>query len=255
MIRKIDFQADQANARYIAFLGTLKTAYSGAINTDPTSEEVKTQLRRDSLRLAADYRDKEVEAFTFILEDIAKDALRLLAQEQQLLVGVSELSEVATLYMTKLVDFYESEITSQLHRDIAVNMSNIENIGLEVFHRQQSGEDIRIAIAKTLLDRVETAPFYFRDRSGRRHPSQRYVRMSFRQTLLYGALQTYSIEASIRSANYMIVRHPENKASVEGTLLGFRRDQNLPLISDVKDEIFHPNSNAFVEAKFDAIQT
>jgi hypothetical protein len=251
MLSRLDFHSTQAGARYVDFLNTLRMFVISAMRRDPTDAGVRTVLKRTAIDRARNFKEDELDIFDFALEDTVREARETLAQDVQATGGLLDLPDTVSAYMDELSAFYDTEITSQLQRDISQASNRLHEFALEVFmQRTQPFVSDQDAHVKALIDTSEQTRFFFRDRSGRRHASQKFVRSMFRQTLLLAGLHAYAVEAALAGALHMVVTHPENKAGVTGTQIGFRRDQGMPLITDLKDEIFHPNSRAFVKAVF-----
>jgi len=251
MLSRLDFHSTQSAARYIDFLNTLRMFVISAMRRDPTDAGVRTVLKHTAVDRARAFKDDELDIFNFALEDTVREARELLLQDVQAVIGLTDAPQATTAYMDELSAYYETEITSQLQRDISQAANRLHEFALEVFMQRTqpfiSNEDAHV---KALIDTSEQTRFFFSDRSGRRHVSQKFVKSVMRQTLLLAGLHAYAVEAVLSGAQYMIVTHPENKAGVSGTKVGFRREQGLPLISDLKDDIFHPNSKAFLKAVF-----
>lgn len=250
MVSRLDYHSTGAAERYVELLNNFRMFVVSAMRRDPTDSGVKTVMKRTAIDKAKRFKDSEMEIFDFALEDIVREAREQLAQDVDAVSGMSELSTPASDYMDDLSAFYETELTSQLQRDISQASMRLNDFALEVYMQRHNEVGNREALVRALIDSSEQVRFYFKDRSGRRHASQKFIRTMFRHTMLLAALHVYAMEASEYGASHMMVIHPENKAGVTGTKVGFRRDQGLPLIADLKDEIFHPNSRAFVKAVF-----
>lgn len=251
MLQRLDFHATQAGSRYVDFLNTLRLFTTSAMRRDPTDARVKATMKRTAIDRARSFKQDELEIFEFALEDIIREARELLSEDIQATGGLLDLPDSVVAYVDELSAFYETEITSQLQRDISQAANKLNEFALEVFMvRQQPFETHQGAHVKALIDTSEQIRFFFKDRTGRRHASQKFVRSVFRQTLLMAGLHTYAIEAMMAGADHLEVTHPAMKAGVYGVKVGFRREQGFPLIADLKDEVFHPNSRAFVKAVF-----
>ncbi|MCR9222938.1 MAG: hypothetical protein NXH70_02615 [Hyphomonas sp.] len=251
MLQRLDFHAVQAGSRYVDFLNTLRLFTTSAMRRDPTDARVKATMKRTAVDRARSFKQDELEIFEFAMEDIIREARDLLTEDVQATGGLLDLPQSVVAYVDELSAFYDTEITSQIQRDVSQAAHKLSEFALEVFMvRQQPFESHQGAHIKALIDTNEQLRFFFRDRTGRRHASQKFVRGMFRQTLLMAALHTYSVEAMMAGADHLEVTHPEDKADVAGMKIGFRRDQDLPVIADLKDEVFHPNSRAFVKAVF-----
>ena len=93
-----------------------------------------------------------------------------------------------------------------------------------------------------------TPEYVSRDRAGRRHPSQRFVRQAWRQHLVLLWIETKLFTFAAHGHTQARVTHTEpdhrfNDLAFSMTLEG------TPTYHDIRDEVFHPNSRADVTAQ------
>lgn len=235
--------AMQAGERYVDVLNSFRNLLWNAMRQNPSDFRSRTYLKEASLERARVYRDTEIAAFDFALETVASQVEERIRQETGVPIRLEEIEYVGQ-YLDDIRSFFATELTSQLQRDIGQLERRLSDFSLEYFMAERTLNDPVQAHMTALIDTREQMKFYFKDRSGRRHLSQKFIRTTTRHSLLIAGVELYSIAASY-VGNHMEVTHPDGK--VNGMKIGFTRAQGYPLLSDVREEVFHPNSDAFLK--------
>lgn len=104
------------------------------------------------------------------------------------------------------------------------------------------------AASKVALEEGNTPAFRFKDRLGRVFKSTKRVRDVYRQHLLLTYNEVYIDALGARGEQFVMVAHPDPNYRWAGTRLALVPDTDAPLYYDLRDEIFHPGSNATVTA-------
>ena len=244
-----DFDAAAASSsqRYVDLLNVFRNILWSTLRQDPTDMRTRDALRQNATNRARVYLEAERAWFANQIEDVAQEARTRVAVD----LGITPSKETENAFLSAYIDdlsmFMDAEITSQLQRDIAALSRRLEEFGLEVYMERQRGNSPSEAHIKVLISANEGMSFYFRDRAGRKLNSQKFIRTVVRHALLTCWTQIYAAEAAEYGASYLTVEHPDSTKYVD-MKVGLSRDQGLPLISDIKDDIFHPQSKAYLKA-------
>jgi hypothetical protein len=241
----LDNLSMQSGERYVDLLNSFRNLLWNAMRQNPKDMRNRTYLKETALERARTFRETEQAMFDFSLENVVSQVQQKLFADTGVGVNFDEIT-FANDYLDDIRRYFGTELTSQLQRDVAQIERRLSDFSLEVFMTERSTNDPIQAHMSALIDTRENMKFYFKDRSGRRNLSQKFVRATTRQALLTAAIELYAIGASL-IGDHMEVVHFEGSAKANGIKIGFRREQGFPLLSDVRDEIFHPNSNAFLK--------
>mgnify|MGYP001298923751 CR=1 FL=1 len=245
----LDVYALQASDRYVAFLNNLRGQLWTALRKDPTDMRSRDALFRDVHALAVTFLDQERPTLHQAVEEVAQDALQRVALDLGVSVSQKLQNAFLTDYRDNIAHFLLQEFMTQLDRDIHQVMRKYEELGLQVFMERQTSATPEEAHFRVLMNANESMSFYFRDRSSRKLNSQKYIRTVVRHALVTVWTQLYAMEATSYSASHLTVEHPD-KAKYDGLKLGFVDSQGLPTLMDVKDEIFHPQTKAYLKAHY-----
>ena len=137
-------------------------------------------------------------------------------------------------------DFLLTSIRAQVIRDVETLVQRYREFAIEAQIFPSANKTI------AAMDRVN---FEFMDRTGRVYSSTKYIRTTWRQTLVSLAAEFYLIGAISNGATSVTVQNPDP----ENQWVGFEFNltdyaQSMTSFLDVRDEIFHPNSNATLKA-------
>lgn len=242
----LDRFSSNSGDRYVDLLNGIRGLLWNAMSQNPEDMRSREYLKRGALDKARDYRATEEVMFEASLEAITAKVEQIFKQDTGVDIRFSEIP-FAVEYLFDLRRFFSTELTSQLQRDIAQLERRLADFSVEVFMNSRNSQDPIQAHMNALINTREQMKFYFKDRAGRKHLSQKFVRNTTRHTLLSAAVELYAIAASF-VASHMEVTHSEGSSKAAGSLIGFRREQGFPLLAEVRDEIFHPNSDAFLKA-------
>lgn len=245
----MDSYAMGASERYLGLLNEHRDALRQVMLRRRVDARGRNILRQQLLTRSQEFRETEIAMLTMALSEWLETARSKVMSDLGLTSAGAEVVPVQD-YQDKLIEFASTELTSQIQRDMAQALRHLEEFSLEVFMHRQRGVTEDEAIANAVINGRARHQFFFSDRSGRRHPSQKFIRTLMRHTLLVGFVEVYALHAAAFGADHMLVEHPDKEATHAGMKVGITRENGLPLVSDLKDEVFHPNSNASLKAYF-----
>jgi hypothetical protein len=238
--------AEESSRRYLGLVDAWRHFHERAImSPDFGTARGMTALREQAYGNARSFLHAEQVMIQEISHQIALQARRDALNDQSATVTADTLSERIAELLTSSLSDLENEITVQIERDIAFLVRSVRNAALEVETAATAQQISRVAakVQFRMRDRGELK-FYFKDRQNRKWPSQKFVRTVWRQHLL----DTYNETVLATLADFgidqaMVVAPGSNNDRVLVTVLP---GSELPTYRELRDEIFHPNSEAYL---------
>lgn len=233
--------AHQASDRYQAVLATFRGMLYGVLS-DPFSERTADQLRKQAVEVGRMYLRAEVPLIEEAVTESAQDALDSVHAD----LGVSVAQDVPdrlSAFLHAHMDYLENELRAQLSRDVEMLVRRYREHALEAHLARVTNSGFAAPSAIT----ADKSRFYFRDRMGRLYPSTKYVRTSWRHTLLVIAAEFYALEAAELGATTVEVIHEDSHAAVNGMRISLDGSFE-PTFLDVRDEVFHPQAQVVLRA-------
>lgn len=243
--------ASLAQGRYAAFLDFLRAQAEQSNRRDPTSEEVRNDIERVVRDRAREYLGLEQ---AYLNDDTLTVARR--AHE----TAMSDLGLPQGIIADRFADFIyrASRFTAQLlaaqaERDVVAVAKHLSTLAQRVDMKVRSGRHtIMSAVAAVLIDDRTAPTFRYVDRLGRNYKATKHVRDLYRQHLLNVYNEVYLDIMAEYGVTTLEVTHPEPSYKWAGTLVSIDGEGDDPLYYDVRDEIFHPGSDAVLTIPEDA---
>ncbi|MBA8881724.1 hypothetical protein [Phyllobacterium myrsinacearum] len=172
------------------------------------------------------------EAHTATIDEIMSDAS-------------DELTVEALEHLNQTKSYLIDSLGAQIHRDIALLRLTLQRVNLEVSLASRSR---RLSTANALMEyrigNKSDLQFIFLDRNSRKWQSSKYIRGLWRHTLLsvYNEVVLHTLsEHGLERAQ---VNHMNADAQSHGMIIAMGSNADMPTYSEIRDTIFHPNSNA-----------
>lgn len=205
-----------AKSRYAGFLMSLRGVLATFTNTPIQDMRVFPALRVAGADLAQTFLEEERERFRSDLWDVQQTVAGAAHQDMEANPQEPVWSEQGEEY----ANWYAQEVGAQAWRDIN---------------------------ALTVARRRGIDPsFVFLDRSSRAFQADGHVQQLYRHGLLSFGVGTYADVASDLGAETVTVTHPEADHPHNGMALRLTEEGEQPSLNDVLDQVFHPNSRAFL---------
>lgn len=227
----------EAGERYLVILQAFRGLLQNAL-ARPFSSRTAADLRVEAERVATTFARTERTIIETELRDTAQNAQERVLDDLNV-SGRVETPEALETFLTQSVEHLDVEIASQLARDIATLVKRYREFGIEA---QLHGNATPNRLSQY------SVRFYFRDRAGRIIPSQRFVRVAWRQSLVALGAEFYLLEASQRAARSVVVTYPDPNHRNEGLEIALHPSQRGVSFLDVRDEVFHPMTEAVLKA-------
>lgn len=239
----IDLIADDLTGQYRVALQAIVGLYAEVLNSpDPTIVRERRRFRAGLSSLNADFIERispMIYTHTAAMRDMAVVELGLPESEEHRF----SLDVHLVAGMDSLID----EIKAILLRDSATVERNLAKFAMQVELLAMGRQISRLAILRKEKEGlVGKVAFIQTDRSARRRASEAFFRIIVRQYLLLAFVESklFMIAKNGRDLARVVFHDGTNGEtfSITGTTGGYRS------WSEVSVEIFHPNSNATVQA-------
>lgn len=226
-----DYFSDLISAEYEIFLAGLIGAFATALDApDPTLPVIRRELEIRAARIARFHLGRIYthlkEGQIAILEGFRDPKVR------PLIDAARELAEGRLLLQTR--------------RDIDYVLTELNRVAIEISLRK--GQSFVTALIRARRDRVRGLSFAYVDTAGRKWSSGRYVRTIARAFFVSAEVDASLAREIAAGRDLVRVRYPERHKN-DGLVLSISgaSGEHSPIAS-VRDEIFHPNTMARLEA-------
>jgi hypothetical protein len=246
VIADLTEMAERSVQRYDGFLASLRGEADLLFRRGAVAEALRDEIFYRSLELARGFSAREQAELNDDAQKIAIAAHEralsdLGARSETIADRFAEFIFSAALYSARL-------IAAQAERDVMNLSQHVSTNSMRVDLYVRSGRHTpSSAAAAVMLEDSEAPAFNFIDRVGRRYKSTKHIRDIYRASLLNIYNEVYMDVAVSAGHDSIFVQHPDPSFKWHGAeLLVVSGAEGLPLYYDVKDEIFHPSSNATV---------
>ena len=155
----------------------------------------------------------------------------------------------AAAYVTRI-------IAGQVERDVMAMAQHIQNLQLRQDLYVRSGRHSLVSAQAAIMNETSSSPtFRFLDRMGRNFKATKHIRDIYRQHLMNVWREVYMDVVASHGWEIVRVTHPDANFKWQGVPLiisGADPEEEFDLYYDVRDEIFHPSSQAGITIKYEA---
>lgn len=243
-----DYEADQAASRYALLTSSWQGVFSLALNqADFGSSSHSQRMLQEATDLANKFLEQETNISEFNFYEIALEAHQTTLRDLSS-IDAESLTERASEHLTAARTYLLEELFAQVRRDLSNMRQMLQRIVLEVSLASRSrGITERQALIEYRLGNKTEIEFAFMDRGNRKWSSRKFVRTLWRHTLLSVYNEVVMLALADHGIKNAVVDHIDPSAESHGTLIAFGSNSDLPTYSEVRDVIFHPNSNAVLK--------
>jgi hypothetical protein len=238
--------AEQAAQRYLVLVTALRGIHARAVTSpDLGSAKLANAIARDAYEVGRSFASGEE---AIIAERTAATA-RNSRRETLLAIGATGTAETLPGRTSELLTSSQSELHSeivvQIERDVTFLKRALRSAAMEVeIAAQAQGIARRAAQIQRQLRTPGELRFHFQDRTGRRWPSQKFVRVVWRQHLLDVHNQVVMATLAEHGLDRAMIRHPDPRHRYAGQVIGLVPGLGLPTYAEIREEAFHPNAEA-----------
>lgn len=240
--------ADAAAARYGDFVESLRAIFQRAI--------MSSKLGTPRHFAQVDGEGYEV-ARLFISNEEA-----LISQEIDRLAGLAtdnlyaqmgapspaDVTDEQFTYLQDVKDGLLREIVIQVERDILFLHNSLRRAYIQAsLTARGNNVPLQLAIMQAQTTNASELHFFFHDRMNRKWPSRKFVRAVWRQALLAAYNEITMMILVDHGMTTARINHIDPGASSNGVILSLVPHGELQSYVDVRDQVFHPNSDAILE--------
>jgi hypothetical protein len=252
VIHEFTDRAARAVDRYGNFLNILRSQADTVFRRGPTDENLRQEALSVAQEAARSFLSIEQAQINDDTADVARSAYSAamsdLALSNNDFAGLDRFADFifsASYYVSRI-------LAAQAERDIIAMAQHIQGTALRIDLYVRSGRHSQSsAAAQVMIEDNQMPAFRFVDRMGRKYKASKHIRDLYRLHLLNVYNEVYMDIVAEYGHDTVRVAHPEPSYKWQGQelLIVSRLDRDLPLYYDVKDEIFHPSSEATLTIK------
>lgn len=249
MIQEFNDRAEAAVERYGHFLDILRSQADIAFRRGATDEGNRDEAFQTALSAARSYSTREH-------AEINDDTLTVAIAAHKR--ALTDLGAKQVAIPDRFADFIYSSamyasrlLAAQAERDVMSMAQHIHTTALRVDLYVRTGRHTRSsAAAAVMLEDQHTPAFKFIDRAGRRFKSTKHIRDTYRMHMLHNYNEVYMDTVADHGHDSVFIDHPDPSFKWFGEEVAIvSGEHELPLYYDIKDEVFHPSSQATLTIK------
>jgi hypothetical protein len=239
-------KASAATERYSAFLDVLRSQSDLAMRRDPLNEVYRQEAAITARESARSFLSMQQAWLNDDTAEVARHAHARALSDLELSPRTiddrfAHFIFSAALYTTQL-------LSAQVERDVTAMSQHLRIAAQRVDLYVRSGRYTKTGAVTAIMMEDTSAPtFRYVDRLGRRYKATKHIRDIYRLHLLNTHNEVYMDTAAEHGVTHVQVEHPDPAYKWHGAELSIVSGiDDAPLYYDVRDEIFHPGSNAIL---------
>ena len=243
----ISAAADSAANRYGMLVEAWRAAYSRALDQSHfgTPKQLR-QILEQAYTVAGHFLDAERQDIADVSAKIALEA-QTVTLAQLHAASASQLADAVSEHVSASNAYLEREVTIQIERDIAFLQMSVRRTYLNVsMSARAQNLEPRSALMQYRIGNASELNFFFHDRRNQKWPSRKFIRAVWRQHLLSIYNETVLLTLIEHGLDTALIEHADKKAPPHGMTISVNSDSELPTYAEIKDDLFHPNSDAFL---------
>lgn len=252
----LDQEAERGADRYGRYADALRGIFQSALADAHFGTLSATQRAvNQAYELAETFLAAENDTIWRVTQEIAESAQKS-TRAKLASIDAQNLTDAALEHLSSFSRYIQDELIAQIHRDVATLRSAIRGAALEVSLSQRArGISGQAALMEYRIGNQSGLKLMFRDRNGRQWTARRFVRTMWRQALLGVYNEIALMTIADHGLDRAVVRHMNgDKAEVDGMIVAIGSNTKYPTYSEIRLEVFHPNSNAVLEPETRHVQ-
>ena len=246
---KLTEVAQSASQRYVSFLNSLRGLLSTVIRSDPSDMRTRNQLRSAAFDIARTYLNTELQMMERDTVEAAESEYARAHYDAGVALTPFEPIQAVQDSIDTHAEALETEMRAQIERDVSMLLKRHRDFQMEVQMIAMSENiDMPTAQFRAIMRHSDQVRFFFVDRSGRKYPSQKFIRTVYRDAMLQIGNETYMITALQMGFQRVRVVHPEPGARANEVTFPLNPSGDEGGYTDIRGELFHPNSNSVLRA-------
>lgn len=233
--------AERAGQRHLVLLTAMEgRQFEASFASNALSEQGSRELTDSLLSMASPHVEDEYEQLEADMLESAS-AARIDALSHLGLTSTSSDANTLSDVLTASQQYAKSEIAQQIRRDIEQFLRRHRELRLQVSMAARTTGQPSSMLQLRIASEGVRRKTWFTDRSGRRWPSQKFIRVVWRQAMLNAYLETYLLTAAERGEREVFVWHPDRTHRHFGERISL---DDGSASFELKETVFHPNSDA-----------
>lgn len=240
-------EADGASQRYDLMVQLWRALYQQALNSaDFGSAQSFGRVEADAYKIGNQYLSDEADRVHAVMLEIASEAQTATLQQMSV-SGALELSDAALVHLSDAESYLYGEIATQIERDVMFLMQSLRKSALQIKLSSRSRQvSVRQAMMEYKISTSMELQFFFHDRGNQKWPSRKYVRSVWRHNLLHLYNEIVLLTLADHGVDKAVVSHIDPKSEFHGLEVSIATNSALPTYAEIRNEVFHPNSNAIM---------
>lgn len=242
--------AESLSERYSALTLSWKNIYkSSFFNSNFGSEKSINRIKKEAYDIAYAFLSSEKAIVQENIDAIALEASRNVGMNLSDTIDVKQ-KPLIVEHLNELRDEYLYLLSLQIERDINSLISTIRKSYFQIKNSSiASGKSLKSSVLEYAMINGDIVRFFFHDRVGSKWDSRKYVKTLYRKMLLSAYNEIVIMILSEAGIKRAYVNHNDKNYTFYGKEISLVEGTSLPTYYDIMDDIFHPNSNAYLKGE------
>ena len=240
-------EAEAAAQRYAMVVETWRAIFAQALDSRHFgTARGMSEAIDNAYRVGAVFLEQERHEIARILLEIASEAHTATLSELSV-TDTRELTDAVSEHLSEAETHLAHEMTLQVERDIAFLRQSLQRAVLQVsIHARAHRIALKAALIQYRIGNAAELQFFYHDRMNRKWPSRKFVRAVWRHSLLSLYNEVVLLTLADHGLDRAEVSHLDPRADSNGLVLAMSSGTALPTYSEVRNDLFHPNSDAIL---------
>lgn len=238
-------EAEAAAVRYGMLVDGWRSIYQREMDApDFGSGRQINRVTEQAYAMGRQFLDTEANLIEESSMIIVREALR--AMSEQLATPVAEtLTDAVREHLRDAENYLLHELSIQVERDIAFLKQSLRRAVLQVSVAAQAQRvPLRVALMQYRIGNTTELHFFFHDRRNQKWPSRKFVRAVWRHHLLSLYNEVVLLTLADHGLDTAMIVHASPDYHSQNMVISMSSGTSLPTYSEIRNEIFHPNSDA-----------
>ena len=242
--------AETATQRYQLVVEAWRGIFERTISAQDFGSPSRIEIAAlDAQSIAIRYLEREVEAIERSLDGIALEARRATLHDFSS-IDALDLTDEALELVRDSARYLHDELARQIKRDIETLVQALRRVSLEVSRSARArGVSKRAALMEYRISNRSGVHFSFQDRATRKWQSDKFVRTVWRHAALSLYNEVVLSTIADHGETVALIDHAAGSSNFHGVQVSLMSSSEFPAFSEVRDEVFHPNSDHILRAR------
>ena len=245
-------EAEAAAVRYGMLVDGWRSIYQREMDaSDFGSARQMNRVSEQAYAIGRQFLDTEAGLIEESSMIIVREALR--ATSDELATPAAEtLTDAVRDHLGDAENYLLHELSIQIERDIAFLKQSLRKAALQVTIAARAQRiPLRAALIQYRIGNTTELHFFFHDRRNQKWPSRKFVRAVWRHHLLALYNEVVLLTLADHGIETAMIRHADPNYHSHGLVIAMSSGTSLPTYSEIRNEIFHPNSDAVLTRAVD----